>query len=186
MDKDFMEKVCRKLAEWETSFYAQSLNRKKSAVQKDVAFVRKCVAAMPLGSYTEETFNRIEKFLALQLSETLGAFSITFHGCECANETIRVDDVAFFDFAGAWLMNEYTRVSVKNDAVSSWTAKQVDEILQLVRKDFAYDGYVVKVNLIGGVKGQPKGSEINMKIRVTDWTTGIFRIQTALEHLQLL
>ena len=141
---------------------------------------------MLLSSYTEETYGRIEKFLELQLPKTLGAFALTFGGGESGNATIRVDDVESFDFADAWLMTEFKRVCVKHDAVKIWTTQKVEEILTCVRKDFAHDGYVAKINVTGGVKGQPKGAEINIKIRVINWTTGIFRIQAALEHLQAL
>jgi len=138
-----------------------------SSIQID--FIKRYVAYRSLSGESQDTLDRIEKFLSYQTKDERTEIELVFQGGHSGIPLcVYVNSLQEFDFADSWEEERYEIISISNNKWKTWTQKRIDKIIEDIRDDFEYDDYEVEIELESGEVGQPASEPISLYLDIEE------------------
>jgi hypothetical protein len=175
--KDFNTKVKTAVQKWENNYrrevrelnydpiqeyvdpYAddtleEDRERAEEALDKQIMFIKHCIAFKMIGGETPENLKRIKTFLSYQHYEKRyfpeqkdPAFMVFFWGGCSGGVHIKFDNLNEFDFTDSWSEERYEIVCIYNNKWKRRTKKRISKLSEHIRDDFEFDGGKVEIKL---------------------------------------
>lgn len=178
MDKDFKKKAYELFLEWEKNYlkevkgcdyegldwiYCSDEAREdekkyrreiRSALKEQIDFIKYHVALLTFPSQTEETLNRIKRFLSMQHlidkyfpDGEKPPITLTFWGGSPVCARVYVEELTEIDFEDSYAYLYFQTISISNVNFKTWTQKKIKDVIQHIKEDMEFDGDEVEIEL---------------------------------------